>query len=614
MKLWSKNIFLILECVFGVVVIAAGVLCKRFSASERNNVKAVQKAEIMPEEALEYLQKAVRLNPDNPVIHLNLGLLYSYGHNEYSIDNFIKQQRSSVSDLTVAEFEKAVYYSENEPIPVLNLAIANAIQGKETEAIQLLKPLVKQNFCWLPVRVLYGLLQERQECMDMARDALTEAVLQTPIVMESQFFYDLRERNECLAKAIIEGAKQSAQCEYQTTENPLATAILGEIEFIEGNVEIAEKYLKEAVSALPSMNRPWLFLGRIEDTRGNKKLALDYYNKAAQLDKYDALPVYFKAKIEGKAAVVAEQMQPLLSLEPRRDMRGRYGTSTMMEPLIMPDFERYCTYDYAEEIEQTRYSSNIDILNNVLEVLDLEADSTKGKLAASIAEKMIGTPYEAGLLDAYPERLRVYLDKTDNLHFIESCVAITLLVNEKRAEIIDVPTREAYEVLCRIIESLRYRVGVISSFTDRIFYFSEWVEQARDMGLIEEYSSLFGHEYNLVFSYLSDHLAYLPQAGREPNAREKVKEIEKKMSENYHLYAISPNEMTSEFYKYLQDGDIVALVSDRKGEDVDRIGIVKKTETSLMIISASYKEKKVIAEDFKASAENCKAIRMCRLL
>lgn len=613
MKRWNKIYTLYIEAVLALIAIAMGIMCLRYSSGERNNLKAVQKAENAPEEARMHLKKAVKLNPENPVLHLNLGLLYSSEDEGRFLDYLLQQKNHSLPDSTITEFQKAADYSENEPIPLLNLAFVYAFMGDEVKASDLLEPLVEQNFCWDPVRILYGLLLERQGRIDLAQETFTKAVLQTPIVMESQFFMELSERNPNMAQAIVADARSSAQHEYRLSGNPLTTAVLGEIEFIEGDIENAEIHLKEALSALPSMNRPWLFLGRIEESKGNGEDALDCYTKAVQLDEYDALPVYFKARAEGKASVIAEQMQPLLTLEPRIDLQGRYGAAVMAEPLIVSGFERYCTYDYVKEMEQERYNGNVKVLSDVLSSLEHDAGTPVSELVASIAEQMVGTPYEAGLLDVYPEKLRVYLDKTDNLHFIETCLAVALTVRGKQ-EAADMPVDDIYISLCDNIRSLRYRNGAISKFSDRIFYFTEWAEQAQAMGLMKEYSDQFGHEYNQSFSYLSDHLMYLPQIGREPKAREEILEIEKRLFAKNPLFAIGNEDMTTDFHDNIQDGDIVAIVSDRKGEDISKIGVIRKTETSVFIISASYKEKKVLSEDFANFCKEIKGLRCFRLL
>lgn len=613
MKRWNKIYTLYIEAVLALIAIAMGIMCLRYSSGERNNLKAVQKAENAPEEARMHLKKAVKLNPENPVLHLNLGLLYSSEDEGRFMDYLLQQKRHSLPDSIITEFQKAADYSENEPIPLLNLAFVYVLMGDEARATGLLEPLVEQNFCWDPVRILYGLLLERQGRVDLAQETFTKAVLQTPIVMESQFFMELSERNPHMAQAIVTDARNSALQEYRLSGNPLNTAVLGEIEFIEGDIENAEIHLKEALSALPSMNRPWLFLGRIEESKGNGEDALDCYKKAVQLDEYDALPVYFKARAEGKASVIAEQMQSLLTLEPRIDLQGRYGPAVMAEPLIVSGFERYCTYDYVKEMERERYNGNVKVLSDVLSSVEHDAGTPVSELVASIAEQLMGTPYEAGLLDVYPEKLRVYLDKTDNLHFIETCLAVALTVKEKQ-ETSDIPVDDIYISLCDNIRSLRYRESVITKFSDRIFYFTEWAEQAQTMGLLQEYSDRFGHEYRQSFSYLSDHLMYLPQIGRDPKARDEILEIEKRLSQKNPRFAISPNEMNSEFFDSLRTGDIVAFVSDRKGEDVSRVGIIMKNDEFIQFITASYKEKKVIAEDFRNAVEGCLALRAFRIL
>jgi len=615
MKCLNRKI-LYIETVLAVLSFGIFVPVEMHRIAERYNSKAVRKAESSPEEAFRYLEKAVKLNPRNPVCHLNLGLLLSSESDNLSLDGFLQGNYSSMPDSVVSEFEKAVLYSEKEPIPLMNMAIINALDGNEAGALYLLSPLLEQDFCWDPVRILYGILAERSGDSGLALETYANAAAQAPIILESPFYSDLKKRNPLLAESVAVLAKNKVVLEYDRARHPLNTAVLGEMEFIDGDVESAEKHLKEALSSIPSMNRPWLFLGRIEEARGNLESAIECYDKAAQLDEYDALPVFFKAKAEGKASVTAEQMQSLLSLEQRVDLQVRYGSAVMVPSLIVKDFEKYCSYDYVTEMEYERYGKNVSVLNDVLSSLSSVKDSSVRYLAARIAEKMLGIPYESGLLDVYPEKLRVYLDKTDNLHFVENCLAIALTAKCTPASEQDVFSHEShsFDTLCNNIRLLRYRNGTITKFSDRLFYFSEWSEQAKSLGVITEISEWYGHKYNQSFSYLSEHLMYLPQIGHEPKALDETKEIEKKLAEKNPFYVISPDKMDSVFYDCLQTGDIVAFVSDRRGEDVSKVGFISRNETSINFIDASYKDKKVVSEDFKQLVKECRGIRLFRVL
>ena len=91
MKRWNKIYTLYIEAVLALIAIAMGIMCFRYSSGERNNLKAVQKAENAPEEARMHLKKAVKLNPQNPVIHLNLGLLYSSEDEGRFMDYLLQQ-------------------------------------------------------------------------------------------------------------------------------------------------------------------------------------------------------------------------------------------------------------------------------------------------------------------------------------------------------------------------------------------------------------------------------------------------------------------------------------------------------------------------------------------
>lgn len=599
--------------VIAVLTFAASIPFCRYSLAEWHNKKAVRIYNRAPEEAMVHLEKAVRLNRRNPVYHLNLGLSYMNKVSDMALDSFLMQEKIDLPDSAVSCFENSVGNSFNESIPILNLAFAYAVSSDEYKALALLEPLIEQEHCWLPVLICYGMILERLGNEEDTEEFIFTVIGNNPIVLESRYFAELKTRNPAIADAALGRAIANAKAEYENNGNPQSTAKFGELEYLGGNIAFAETLLRESVAELPSMNRPWLFLGRIEEGKGNMKSALTCYGNAVQLDRYDALPVFFRARAKGRDYVGAEQMRELLSLEQRMDFRLRYMSVPASSILWVNGFEEYCTYDFQGEIEQDRYERNIAVMNRAFASRDSLNITSLQDLTALMAQELSGTPCEAGLLDVYPETLRIILDRTDKLQFIESCVALALTAGNM--SITDGGNGSAcrYDLLSDNIRCLRYRDGVVSRFSDRLFYFSEWAGQANENGLLEEYTSQFGHEYRQSFSYLSDHLSFLPNVSNDPGCKDDVLKAERCLEDNNPYYIIPAEEMNEAIYNYLQNGDIVAVVSDRKGEDVSRVGIVCRQDPSPQLVYASNKAKKVIAEDLRQVCQSCSGIRTFRI-
>lgn len=603
-KIFSK----ILTIVFSFIIVAILFLCwqvNRYSRSERLNAKAirVQKADINA--SRKYVKKAIELNPSNPIFHLNLALLSADGVEDCSLDNLLSFKEVSFPDSIISCLEMSQYCAYAEPVSALNLAFAYSIKGRFSEATSILEPLICMNHCWDVIRILYGLIQEHQGNQYESMSAYSLAIMESPIVLESRFYGELIERNSQLAKQASENAVSEMKDVVQKRNNPLDKAVLGELLFYKGDYIKADSILNRAVLEMPSMNRPWMYLGRIAEMREDSLSALMYYERSSELDSNDPLPSYFKKKLQGKNLFSTEMMyDDKMILEQKSNIHIRLGTTILTPPFLIKGFNRYCSYDYIDAIRQEQTKHNQQILEDIFDKVVKDRHKPEAELATRIAEACLGLPYESGLLEVIPEELRIVMDKTDNMRFIEQCLAMAMMFSET--------TDCSYVHFCEIIQSLRYRDGIISQYSDRIFYPSEWLMQAERMGILKEYTNKFGHEYEQLFSYHSSHLAYLPQNGYEYDLSKTLSNNELELGRNHTYYCITSEDIHQELIDYVEDGDILAFVSDREGMDISDVAFVSKSIDGLFLIFASAKDKQVVKQKFNISDYTRKGFRLFR--
>lgn len=604
MKNRADTFFFIAALFSAVLALTFMVYVWQLRLAERNNRKAVIEAVSNPEESMSRLEKAMDMDGRNPVYPFNLSLLLA-GRENLSVEEFLSSEPKAVPDTVFSMLEKAVLLSSDEPVFLLNLAIANCLRGDLDVALSQLGPLVGQEYCWSPVRIVYGMILENKGDRESAKEAYVRAIMQSPIVLESRFFRDLVGRDADFANDVRESAFIKTIELYEQNPTPLLEASLGEQAFLAGKKEAAF-WLQDALSRQPSMNRPWLFLGRLADENGRKEEALSCFEKSVKLDESDALSQFFLAVHKESSLFHAERYRDMLSYEMRGDVSYRWKAAITSSFLIIPGLEEYCTFDFVEQINSMQKEANLKVLTDVLHGLQGYENVPCSELPVIIASELAGTRCEAGLLDVYPERLRVMLDRTDNLHFIEMCLALAMTIKEPQAD----SMASFYAAYCGHVQRLRYRNGAATKFSDRIFYFSEWIRQAEAYGLLEEYTQRYGEEYGQTFSYLSDHLMFLPQIGREPTAREDVLAMERQLDESGPYYWIAPDMATDELANIIRHGDILAIVSDRKGEDVLKAGFVFKQGEEVKFIHASMQEKKVVIDAFPSKEEMRKGIRL----
>lgn len=76
--------------------------------------------------------------------------------------------------------------------------------------------------------------------------------------------------------------------------------------------------------------------------------------------------------------------------------------------------------------DRDQESVNREIFARTLEAVSGAADVPMGELVVRIAESFMDTPYVGGTLEVEPEALRICMDKTDCILFVEMCTCLAL--------------------------------------------------------------------------------------------------------------------------------------------------------------------------------------------
>jgi len=120
-------------------------------------------------------------------------------------------------------------------------------------------------------------------------------------------------------------------------------------------------------------------------------------------------------------------------------------------------------------------------------------EATPGRRAVRVGELAAGSPYVAGMLDAYlltggmppaAEPLALSLTRFDCVTLVESCLAVG-----RAAAAIGEPSWEAFAAH---VERMRYRGGIREGYGSRLHYFSEWIRDGAARGLVQDLGADLG--------------------------------------------------------------------------------------------------------------------------
>ena len=280
----------------------------------------------------------------------------------------------------------------------------------------------------------------------------------------------------------------------------------------------------------------------------------------------------------------------------------------------------------ADTTDQT--ARNIAIYERVASALEQKAaEMSMPELVVQVALQMLGTPYLWASLEREPEQLQVYLDKTDCILFVElsTCMALTLkgkrivqdgngiyYRNRPTPSVED--AEPSYALLCENIRNMRYRLGIVNGYASRIHYTSEWLLQNATNGILREYTSELGKEFEQTFSYMSDHPQTYIQLSHDSRQLTRIYLIEQHLNAQKPYYYISQDELNNpEVTAQIQSGDIITFISPREGLDLAHVAIAYEYDGAMHFIHASYGGKQVMIEPKTLAEYATNGIRVSRL-
>lgn len=199
-----------------------------------------------------------------------------------------------------------------------------------------------------------------------------------------------------------------------------------------------------------------------------------------------------------------------------------------------------------------------------------------GVLIAAIGRTFVGTPYTPGTLEADgPEGLVINLRELDCVTFVETVLAMARIV---RAGTPDFASFR--DELLRI----RYRDGVLTGYPSRLHYFSEWIANNEEKGIVTDITADLGGrvdpepirfmtENRAAYRQLADTAAYV-----------EIREIEATLSgrERYMI----PETSIEAAAPGIRDGDIIAATSTLPGLDVAHTGFAVWIDGRLHLMHA----------------------------
>ncbi len=209
-----------------------------------------------------------------------------------------------------------------------------------------------------------------------------------------------------------------------------------------------------------------------------------------------------------------------------------------------------------------------------------------------IAEQLKGIPYVAHTLEPNNnERLIINLRQLDCTTFVEQVTALYLCVKERKTTFAD---------YCKMLQKLRYEGGAEPHYTKRLHYYSSWIEDKKSMDICKEIQSPnppFSKVQRLSLNWMTTHVNDYRMLKNNPSWVPQIRKMEQKMEGRQYRYI--PKEQiknTRLLRNTIKDGDIIAIITNKKGLDTQHLGFALWHKDGLHLLNASSIHKKVIDE------------------
>jgi tetratricopeptide (TPR) repeat protein len=236
--------------------------------------------------------------PDNALNYAAKGLEYerstsipiSYNSlNEYP--NFLTKTKRDTLEQAIQYYKKACLLSPSDALFQHNSGWLYWLNQQPDSALCCLSQAVKSDPNVALYHISKGLITE-SENPDGAFENYKQAILLSPDIIDSPFFKDLKERNPVKTGELLMDASHELLQILSVRYSSVIEAKSGKILLSLGETERAYEIFSHVTQIHPNLNRPWYYLGLIEQKKGNFDAMQTFYKKSLFLSPFDHLPLY----------------------------------------------------------------------------------------------------------------------------------------------------------------------------------------------------------------------------------------------------------------------------------------------------------------------------------
>lgn len=189
-----------------------------------------------------------------------------------------------------------------------------------------------------------------------------------------------------------------------------------------------------------------------------------------------------------------------------------------------------------------------------------------GETLVAVGKTFKGIPYVAKTLEiGETESLVINLQGLDCTTYVENVLAFSLLLKDGKSD---------FNSFTNVLETIRYKDGKLDGYGSRLHYFTEWIRNNQQKGLLKDITAeIGGVEIKKDINFMGTHRELYPFLKDDKNF-EKIIATEAALAQETFCYL--PQDQIEANEHLIQTGDIIALTTSIKGLDITHTGIATR--------------------------------------
>lgn len=207
------------------------------------------------------------------------------------------------------------------------------------------------------------------------------------------------------------------------------------------------------------------------------------------------------------------------------------------------------------------------------------------EVIVEIGKTFIGTDYVAHTLEKKDdEQLIINLTGLDCTTFLETTLTFARCIKKGKT---------SFEDYQKELMFIRYRDGKIDKYPSRLHYFSDWIFNNQQKGIVEDVTKeIGGKPIKFKVDFMSENPDLYKQLKSNPTFIPIIKKQESEINKRQYYYL--PEDDIEKSESKIKSGDLIALTTSDRGLDIGHVGIaIKMDDGRIHFLHAPLAGKKV---------------------